>query len=196
MSKLLNTAGGFGLGVFDDFVAAAAALSDFIVAALLAAALLFAATHIFTGRVTWRKKRVLFVGMLCGMKDKELVWLSGQLLRLLLVTAVPCLGLGLGIPHMLLFAGLFAIEAASLPFAGAGKLLFSLASNVVIFGAVLVADMLYGFMRDVRGDHRILLVYALTSLFVVIYSLYFTLRDLCELTERRNGFSESGGGAH
>jgi hypothetical protein len=195
MSGFLSKTGGFGLGVFDDFVAAASALSGLAVAALAFAAALLAATHIFTGRVAWRKKRVLFVGSLCGMKDKELLWLSGQLMRLLLVASVVCLGIRPGIPHVLLFAGLFAIEIAAPPYAGAGKLLFSLANNVVIFGAVLATDMLYGFMRDVRGDVRVMTVYVLTALFVVVYSLYFTLRDLCELTERRNGFFASRKGA-
>jgi hypothetical protein len=195
MSGLLSKTGGFGLGIFDDFVAAAVALSNFTVVALIFAALLLASTHIFTGRVAWRKNRVLFVGMLCGMKDRELIWLSGQLLRLLLVTATVCLGIRPGFAHMLMFAGLFAVEIASLPYANVGKLLFSLANNAVIFGAVLAADMLYGFMRDVRGDGRVMTVYVLMALFVVVYSLYFTLRDLCDVTERRNGFSGSRGGA-
>jgi hypothetical protein len=193
MSGLLGKTSGFGLGLFDDFIAAGAALSAFVVMALVLAALLFAATHIFTGRVAWRKRRTLFVGMLCGMKDKELVWLSGQILRLLFVTATVCLGLRPTLPHMLLFAGLFAVEAASLPHENAGKLIFSFANNLVIFGAVLAADMLYGFMRDVRGDSRVMIVYVLTALFVVMYSLYFTLRDLCDMTEKRNGFSGSRG---
>jgi hypothetical protein len=195
MSGLLGKTRGFGLGLFDDFVAAGAVLSGFVILSLVFAALLFAATHIFTGRVAWRKKRTLFVGMLCGMKDRELVWLSGQLLRLLLTAAIVCLGVRPALPHMLLFAGLFAVEAIFMPYANAGKLIFSFLNNAVIFGAVLAADMLYGFMRDVRGDSRVMTVYVLTALFVVVYSLYFTLRDLCEPTEKRNGFSGGRGGA-
>jgi hypothetical protein len=134
----------------------------------------------------WRKKRALVFGMLYGMTDRERIWLSGQISRQIFVVAVVCLGIRTGLPHMLLYAGMFAVEAFSLPFPSPGRLLFSLLNNTVIFGAVLVTDMLYGFLRDVRDDNRILLIYVLMSLFVVLYALYFALRDLSGLLERKN----------
>jgi hypothetical protein len=188
MNDLLRAAQGMGTGqgLLEDFIAGALSLWEIALFAAAVAALLFILSVVFTKDMSWHKKRASVFGMLYGMKDRERVWLSGQISRQIFVTAVVCLGIRPGLPHMLLYAGIFAIEAFSLPFPSLGRLLFSFVNNAVIFGAVLVTDMLYGFLHEVRDDNRILLIFVLMALFVVLYTLYFTLRDLSGLLERKN----------
>jgi hypothetical protein len=183
MNVGLGKATGYGGGVADVL----ASLSGFAIASLVFAAALFAALRVFTGRMGFGKKRAAFTGFLCGADAGGLVWLSGQLLRLLFVISAAFPAESGSGARSALYAGLSLIEAAALCArgSGAGKALFSILNNTVIFGAVSAADMLRGFTRDVRGDARIAFVAALTSLFTVLYSLCFTLRDLCDMTRRR-----------
>jgi hypothetical protein len=188
---------GFGRGPREDFLAGVGALWETVLLAAVVAVLLFLLTLVFTKHMGWRKKRAFVFGMLYGMTDRERLWLSGQIVRQICIVSTVCFGVRPGVPHMILFAGLFLIEAAAPPFAGPGRLCFSFANNAVVFGALFVGAMLYGFLRDVRGDARILLIYVLMGLFVSLYALYFTLRDLSVLIEGRNRFDDGAreGGA-
>jgi hypothetical protein len=175
-----------GQNTLDEFIEGVGALWELAIVGMAFAALLFALTIAFTKNIGWRKKRVRFVGLLFGMSGPELLWLSDRLCRQIIIVSILCLGISPGPAHILLFVGLFLVEAAMPPSFGPGRLLFAFVNNAVIFCALLVTGMLADFLRDVRGDARILLVYVLTALFVILYSLYFTLRDVSGLLERKN----------
>ncbi|MDR2132611.1 MAG: hypothetical protein LBP30_04610 [Clostridiales Family XIII bacterium] len=186
-----------GSGFLDEFIEGVGALWEIALISFVCAALLFVLTVVFTKNMGWQKRRVLFVGMFFGMTGPELLWLADRIFKQIFVVSVLCLGIKPGLSHILLFVGIFLVEVLTPPSFGPGRLLFALVNNAVIFCALLVTGMLSGFLRDVRGDGSVLLIYILMALFVILYSLYFTLRDVGGLLERKNRAPspEFGGGS-
>jgi len=62
--------------------------------------------------------------------------------------------------------------------------LFDLFNSAVICAALLVGNILTGFLQEVRFDWRTITVYVLLAIFISVYSAFFFLRDVARIAQR------------
>lgn len=133
----------------------------------------------FTANLEWSQRRMRVFGLFYNMEPLEILHISTGFLRVLFVAAVVLFALQMKAVHIIFYVVIFLL--CNLTFFAPKRFLFDLVNAVVVFAALLVGNILMGYYRDVSGDGRIFTVYALLGLFVVVYSLYFYLKDCTDL---------------
>lgn len=85
--------------------------------------------------------------------------------------------------HTVFFIGLLLLYNALR--ADVKMLAFDLINSALIYAALIVSNILWGFFREVQGDWKILTICILLALFLVIYMLYSYLKDISELLKQK-----------
>jgi hypothetical protein len=146
--------------------------------------IIFAFIILLTGNVNWGQKRMKVLGMLFGMRNRDVLWLTQSILRETLIVSVAVFHLRMDVAFITCFAGFVIIGA--LAYRGQPmKILFDVINGAAMGAALLATNVMWGFLNEVRSDKSILLIYILLSIFVSVYSLYFIIKDLGDLFERK-----------
>ncbi len=134
----------------------------------------------------WHQKRIKFLGLFINLHTGEILWLCVAFLRCFFVISAAAFCVEIETAHIYLFVILCLLY--NILHFRVGGLLFDLLNSVIIFVALLVGNILIGFLQEIRFDWRTMAVYVLLTLFISVYSAYFLLRDVSRLVyEKRSG---------
>jgi hypothetical protein len=146
--------------------------------------IIFAFVLLLSGNVNWGLKRMKVLGLLFGMPNRDVLWLAQAILREAFIVSVVVFHLRMDSAFIACFAGFVLIGALS--YRGQPlKIVFDVINGAAMGAALLATNVMWGFLNEVRSDRSILLIYILLSVFVAVYSLYFIIKDLGDLFERK-----------
>jgi hypothetical protein len=143
----------------------------------------------FARHINFQQKRVKVFGILYGLKNHEMLWVTTGLLRVLFVLTILAFGIKIKATDTFLtantvfFIALFFLHTLLRP--SAKRFFFGLLNCGAIYAALIVGNILYGFYSEVRSDWEILSVYVLLALFLFVYALYFYFKDIMELLQEK-----------
>jgi hypothetical protein len=126
--------------------------------------------------LSWNQKRMKVFGILYSSSKLEALWLSAGLLRVLFVMSIAIFSVRMEASHTVFYVILVAL--CNVLFFTPKRCIIDLLNAAIIYGTLLVSNILMGYYRDVNGDTRIFSVYLLLSIFVVIYSVYHGLKTI------------------
>lgn len=149
--------------------------------------------RISLARFGWNKRMMKIHGYFIGLSALDLLRTSLFYLRLALL--VWCLvSMDVARPvyiAMLLCFGMILGVLSRRP----RKILEETGNTALLLGGMYAAGLLLAYMREIQFETNIFLVYVLLGSFIVLYSLYFFLRDIKEISsgkkwrrERENGY--------
>ena len=134
-------------------------------------------------RFGWNRRLMKLHGYFIGLSGPELLRTSLFYLRLALL--VWCLvSMDVARPvyvAMLLCFGIFLGILGRRP----RKILEETGNTALLLGGMYAAGLLLAYMREIQFEMNIFLVYVLLGSFIVLYSLYFFLRDIKEVSSGR-----------
>ncbi len=131
--------------------------------------------------LSWEDRRLKFLGVFMNLNRKNILWLSVAMLRCFFLLSMIVFCVDIITAHIYFFVLLcIAYNILNLRVT---RLLFDILNSAVQFSALLVGNILVGFMYEVRFDWRTMTVYVLLALFISVYSVYFLLYDVCRLLE-------------
>ena len=143
------------------------------------------ASAVLTKNLGWDQKRWKFLGIFAGLSGKELLWLSFCLTRCLFFISVVAFRIDLGLAQICVYVLLCLGSMVLLP--RIKRVMLDLINSIVVFGAMMAAGILSGYLAEVRSDGYIMTIFVLLSIFTVVYAVYFLLKDMTEmLQERKN----------
>lgn len=158
-------------------------LSDFLWLSLAATVALLVILLVATGGgVDWGRGRMRFLGLLFGLRSADALWVSQAIVKELFIISVTVFHIEMSVPYLAFYAGLFAIGLVTYR-RGAMKLVTELVNGIVTAAALIVTNVMWSFLMEVRSDWAILTVYILMSVFVAVYNLYVTVKDMGDLFE-------------
>lgn len=140
---------------------------------------------VLTKNLGWEQKRWKFLGIFAGLSGRELLWLSFCVTRCIFFISVVAFRIELGLAQICVYVLLCLGSMALLP--RIKRVFLDLINSIVVFGAMMAAGILSGYLAEVRSDDYILTIFVLLAIFTVVYAVYFLLKDLAEmLQERKN----------
>lgn len=143
--------------------------------------LLAALGFLLIRNLSWEHKRIKFLGLFINMNQWNILWLCVDMLRCFFLVSMIIFCVEIKTAHIYFFILLcIAYNILHLRMPG---LLFDLLNSAIEFTALLVGNILIGYLYEVRFDWRTLTVYVLLAMFISIYSCYFLLRDVSGLLE-------------
>lgn len=148
----------------------------------LAAGILLGVFGLLLNRnLSWEDKRLKFLGVFMNLNRQNILWLSVAMLRCFFLLSTIAFCVDIITAHIYFFVLLcIAYNILNLRVT---RLLFDILNSAIQFSALLVGNILVGFMYEVRFDWRTMTVYVLLALFISVYSVYFLLYDVCRLLE-------------
>ncbi|MDR1329997.1 MAG: hypothetical protein LBK23_10390 [Oscillospiraceae bacterium] len=158
------------------------ALSDFLWLSLAAVVALLVLLFVLTGGEKRGRARLRVLGLLAGLRSPDALWLSQALIRELFIISIVVFHIEMTAPFLAFYGGLFLLGLVTHR-RRIAKLAAELVSGVVTAAALVVTNVMWGFLMEVRSDTAILIVYILLSLFIAVYNLYATVKDMGDLFE-------------
>jgi hypothetical protein len=166
-----------------DMLSAIFDMSYFLWTALGFALIILSFFLLFIWNINWKQRRMRALGLLFSMSRRRLLWMAQTILREAFIISVVVFRLQMNAALISFFAGLVIIgllTSGGKPM----KLVFDLLNGAAMAAALIVTNILWAFMLEVRYDVSILVIYILISVFVSLYALYFGVKDLGDLLER------------
>ncbi|HHZ17540.1 MAG TPA: hypothetical protein GX395_07955 [Clostridia bacterium] len=130
----------------------------------------------------WHQKRVKVLGVFLNLSARDNLLLCIALSRCLFVVSAVAFCVGIDTTQLCLFI-MLCILYNLLAFRFS-VFLFDLFNSAVICAALLVGNILTGFLQEVRFDWRTITVYVLLAIFISVYSAFFFLRDVARIAQR------------
>jgi hypothetical protein len=157
-----------------------------IIFTLIMGILLGMVSFLLCRNLQWHQKRIKFLGLFINLHTGEILWLCVAILRCFFVVSAAVFCVEIETVHIYFFVMLCVIY--NILYFRVGGLLFDLLNSAIIFAALLVGNILIGFLQEIRFDWHTMTVYVLLALFISVYSAYFLLRDVSKLIdEKRSG---------
>ncbi len=160
-------------------------LKGYMAAAAASAAVLSVLYRISLIGFGWNKKRIRVHGYFIGLSFRDQVRTSCFYLRLvMLLWSLITMNVTKSVyPVMLICFGItLGILGKSVR-----AMLEEAGNTVLLLGGMYAAGLLLTYMREIQFERNIFLVYILLSSFMVLYSLYFFLRDIKNVSRGKRG---------
>lgn len=128
----------------------------------------------------WDKRIMRIHGYFIGLSGMDQLRTSLFYLRLaLLVWCLVSMDVArpVYVAMLLCFGGLLGALSRKLR-----KILEEIGNTAMLLGGMYAAGLLLAYMREIQFEWNIFLVYVLLGVFMVLYSLYFFLRDIKEVS--------------
>ena len=171
------------MSVWNKLVAALLLMRRSWIIALVLMAVLAVILLIFCRGFTWRSRRMGVYGLLVNLPDRDIWRLTFSLTRFCYAAGVAFSLSELTLPHYMMLL-LLCLPFDLIRFSPL-RLLFSLISGALLGAALFAGDMLYAYMREVRPEPGIFVIYLLLALFCTLYAAYLTTRDIRQLAWER-----------
>lgn len=157
---------------------------DFIVVTALVGAAFTIWFAVLTRRFSWKKRNRAIYGALLNRSDRELVCVSAILMQWLFVFSAAICGTEVELPHLmfLLIVPLVKLGAGM----GMGTWLRDFLNGGLLFGTLMVANILTGYLKETRFNIFVVVILILLKLFAVFYETYFGMRDTYTCFIRRS----------
>ena len=155
---------------------------------IIALALVFVLSVVFLlccRNFSWRSRRMSVYGLLVNLPDRDILRLAVSVARLCYAAGVAFSFSELQLPHYLMLL-LLCLPFDLIRFHPL-RLLFSVVNGVLLAAALFAGDMLISYIREVRPEPGIFAIYILLALFIVLYAVYLTMRDVQQLALERIG---------
>ncbi|MDR2420721.1 MAG: hypothetical protein LBD49_01270 [Oscillospiraceae bacterium] len=166
-----------------DMLATVFEMSYFLWTALAFALIVMSFFLLFIWNVNWKQRRMRALSLLFGMPPRYMLWIAQAMVREAFIISVVVFRLNMNAAFLMFFTGLVLIGLFARG-GGFGKALFDLVNSAAIAAALIVTNILWVFLNEIRNDVSILVIYILISVFVSVYNLYFGIKDLGDLFER------------
>ncbi|MGI6053736.1 MAG: hypothetical protein ACOYA8_02605 [Clostridium sp.] len=131
----------------------------------------------------WGKRRLKIQGLFIEMNMSDQIRLCSLYLRLILVMyTVATMTVSRPVyPAMLIcFGGILGLSSRRIR-----GILEETGNTVLLLGGLYAEGLLLAYMREIRYENSIFAVYVLAGLFMALYTLYFFLRDIKNISEGR-----------
>lgn len=158
---------------------------DFIVVTALVGAAFTIWFAVLTRRFSWKKRNRAIYGALLNRSDRELVCVSAILMQWLFVFSAAVCGTEVELPHLmfLLLIPLIKLGAGM----GMGIWFRDFLNGGLLFGTLLVANILSGYLKETRFNIFVVVILVLLKVFAVFYETYFGMKDMFVCFSRRGG---------
>ena len=155
----------------------------FLSAAIIVALVLEIALALGTRSFGWQKRNLWIYGFFFGLTKSQCYFLAASWLWLIFVVTSAVFVVEMQVCHLAL---LLLLSAAKY---GAWKrkliLLRDLFNSVLLFAAMMAENLLYSYLMETRFQIQIVVVLCLLILFIALYAIYFTVRDMQSLMQFR-----------
>lgn len=177
--------------IWDKLITALLLMRRSWIIALVLMAVLAILLLTFCRGFSWRSRRIGFYGLLVNLPDRDIWRLTASATRFCYAAGVAFSMSELTLPHYLMLLAL-CLPFDLIRFAPL-RLAFSLLNGVLLGAALFAGDMLYAYMREIRPEPGIFVIYMLLALFCALYAAYLTARDIRQLAWER---AVKGGKTH
>ena len=155
----------------------------FLSAAIAVALVLEIALLFGTKTFGWQRRNLWIYGFFFGLTKAQCYFLAASWLWLVFVATSALFVVNMQICHLAL---LLLLSAAKY---GAWKrkitLLRDLFNSVLLFAAMMAENLLYSYLMETRFQIQIVVVLCLLILFIALYAIYFTVKDVQSLMQFR-----------
>lgn len=162
-----------------NFLAVILEFKWFILTTIVGGILLSFLGYLFCKKTEWYQIRFKFLGLFINLKTLDVAWLCTVLSRCFFVISVVVFCTKMETVHIYFYI-LLCLSYNLLNFR-VMSILFDLINSAIIFAALLAGNILVGYLQEVIFDWRTLTVYILLAFFIILYSIYFLLRDISSL---------------
>lgn len=169
--------------MFGRIVDAIWTLKGYMLAAAVSGLFLGLLYRVSLKRFGWSGKLIKIHGLFTDLTTPDQIQVCSLYLRLVMVLyAVVTMTVGRPVyPAMLIcFGGILGIFSRRIR-----KLLEELGNTLLLLGGFYAEGLLVAYMREIRYENSIFIVYVLAGLFVALYTAYFFLRDIKNISEGR-----------
>ena len=147
--------------MIDELIAGIVLFKNFILLTLAAGIIGSLLAVIGTRKFSWNGRARGVYGFLINRSDREAVCFAEMEL-----------------PHLVF---LFLLAVAKAVAGGGGRVfLRDLLNSILIFVALLVGNVLSGYLRETRFDLYVAVILGFLGIFLIVYSAYFLLKDMEE----------------
>lgn len=130
-----------------------------------------------------RQSRVRALGLFYGLGPRQRLAFSGLYLRLMFVLACLIWQTDIQAVHLIYLAA--AGLVAGFLTASFGGLFQELVNSLLLGAGLLAGNLLIAYTKEIQFEWSIMAVYALLGCFILLYCLYFFIRDIRKLSEGR-----------
>lgn len=158
-------------------------LRGYMLAAAVSGLILGLLYRLSLKRFGWNGTLIKIHGLFTDLTTPDQIQVCSLYLRLVMVLyAVATMTVGRPVyPAMLiLFGVILGLSGRRIR-----KLLEELGNTLLLLGGFYAEGLLVAYMREIRYENSIFVVYVLAGLFVVLYTAYFFLRDIKNISEGR-----------
>lgn len=155
----------------------------FLSAAIAVALVLEIALLFGTKTFGWQRRNLWIYGFFFGLTKAQCYFLAASWLWLVFAVTSAVFVVEMQVCHLAL---LLLLSAAKY---GAWKrkiiLLRDLFNSVLLFAAMMAENLLYSYLMETRFQIQIVVVLCLLILFIALYAIYFTVKDVQSLMQFR-----------
>lgn len=140
-----------------------------------------------TRRFGWQNRNMVVYGFFFGLDRRQALWMAASLLWFLMVASSAVFLVEMEYAHLMMLLLLTACKIVSHSKRRMYLTVYlrDLFNSGLVFFALLLENLLHSYLRDTRFQWQIAVILAALALFVVVYSLYFLLRDMELLVSER-----------
>lgn len=157
---------------------------NFILTTAVCGVLIAAGTSFASRREGWRKWQIQLYGWFLNRSDREVLFWSASLLQFLFVLSGVVGGTVIELPHLFLLLILVLVKTVSVlrPL----YLIRDGINSILICMALMVCNILAGYLKETRFNSYVVVVLVLLDLFLVLYQGYFLFHDISQTGGSRN----------
>ncbi len=169
--------------MFGRIIDAVWMLKGYMASAVGLSFLLWLLYRISLRRFRWDGKSIRLHGFFTDLSERDRIRVSCLYLRLVMVVyAVVTMTVGRPVyPVMLICFGVIL----GLLGCRVRKIVEEAGNTLLMLGGLYAGGLLLAYMREIRFENSIFAVYVLAGLFMVLYTAYFFLRDIKNISEGR-----------
>ncbi len=131
----------------------------------------------------WTSFRVRIFGIFYGLGQRGMIAMSFLYLRLMFVLTCTVMMTDIKVQHMLMLV-LLGLPAGLCSAALTG-LLREAVNSALLLAGLLAGNLLVNYMKEIQFDWSIIAVYVLLGMFMILYCLYFMLKDIRSISMGR-----------
>ena len=155
----------------------------FLIAAIIVALAMEIALLFGTKHFGWQRKNLWIYRFFFGLTKPQCCFLAASWLWLLFAATSALFVVDMQLCHLAMLLLLSAAKFTA--WKRMQMLLRDLVNSVLLFAAMMAENLLHSYLLETRFQFPIFIILGLLIVFIILYALYFTLRDMYLLAKDR-----------
>ena len=155
----------------------------FLIAAIIVALAMEIALLFGTKHFGWQRKNLWIYRFFFGLTRPQCCFLAASWLWLLFTATSALFVVDMQLCHLAMLLLLSAAKFTA--WKRMQMLLRDLFNSVLLFAAMMAENLLHSYLLETRFQFPIFIILGLLIVFIILYALYFTLRDMYLLAKDR-----------